>query len=552
MPHGSDRNDALVFALLADAAGEAPVVQFAEARMDPVTVPRPQAWDTVTIAVITGRPLKLEFSVNDVKTREVVRDDLVLGFENGGKVVLKDYMHAFGMLGEQRTTIIQPDGKHYAFTELLSPTAGPRAETPAKTTPDVVIIQKPPAGETQSLKLSPDKPMALNFGMGDVARSQVKDGNLVLTFKDKSVLVLEGYSALKDSADISLYFAKGDKISLADLAPGAGPADPGAEGGHLFTQFAPGGTLGPLAHLGPLGPDPFDLIPPPGPPESPPPTTPPPQIPPPPPPVNCIPPPPKDCEPPPKDCDPPPPPVKDCEPPPVCEPKVVICEPPAKECASDPKDHGDRGGSERVDHGKLTWVTAPGCEIGGDAHGSGGRWGEGARADHGGRHDLHADGAHRGWVNGHDDGGAANVVQQAHHRDAQPVDGTQGAWTHHADAGADGTYGWQSHLGQQTALHGKHVGENGWSSDHAHWSGGNRDDGQHGHSDHAQGREGHHPAISSHDVFDTGGSDAPAHAGDRGGSQFAAAHDFAAVTAHAENHAPQIQNHAQHNVMGHG
>jgi hypothetical protein len=546
---GSDRNDALVFALLADAAGEG-YVQFAQARMEPVTVPRPQAWDTVTIAVITGRPLKLEFGVNDVKTREIVRDDLVLGFENGGKVVLKDYMHAFGMLGEQRTTIIQPDGKHYAFTELLSPTAGPRDETPAtRTTPDVatpgvVIIQKPPAGETQSFKLSPDKPMALNFGMGEVARSQVTDGNLVLTFKDKSVLVLEGYTALKDSADISLYFAKGDKISLADLAPGAGP-DAGAEGGHLFTQFAPGGSLGPLAHLGPLAPDPFDLIPPPGPPESPPPTPPPPEFPPP-PPVNCIPPPPKDCvpppkdcEPPPPDCEPPPPPVKDCEPPPVCEPKVVICEPPAKECAPDPKDHGDRGGSERVDHGKLTWVTAPGCEIAGDAHGAGGRWGEGARADHGARHDLHPDGAHRGWVSGHDEGGAAHLIHPAHHLGAQTLhvqhlDGVQGAWMHHADAGADGTYGWQGHLGQQAALHEAEGGENGWSPDHA------------------RGHDGHQAALSSHDVFDAGGSAQPAHAANHGGANHFAAHDFAAVTAHAENAAPQIQNHAQHNVMGHG
>ena len=192
MPHGTDRarpayageNDALIFALLADAAGGAPgLVQLAQARPEPITVPRPQAWDTITIAVITGRPLKLDFNVADVKTREVVRDDLVLDFENGGKIVLRTTCMRSACWARHRTTIIQPDGKHYAFTELLAPTAGPRAETPG-TRGDVVIVQKPPAGETQTFKLNPDKPMALNFGMGHVARSEVKDGNLVLTFKD--------------------------------------------------------------------------------------------------------------------------------------------------------------------------------------------------------------------------------------------------------------------------------------------------------------------------------------------------------------------------------
>ena len=154
MPH--DRDHALTFALLADAVAPFGGVQLAQARPDPITVPRPQAYDTVTIGVITGRPLKLEFGVNEVKTREVVRDDLVLGFENGGKVVLKDYMHAFGMLGEQRTTIIQPDGKHYAFTELLSPTTGPGTETPGtRTTPDVVKSRSRPRARRRASSSAP-------------------------------------------------------------------------------------------------------------------------------------------------------------------------------------------------------------------------------------------------------------------------------------------------------------------------------------------------------------------------------------------------------------
>src|SRR5690606_12541094 len=94
--------DALVFAALPGAAEE---TQLAETRIEPISVPRPQSYDTVTIGVVTGRPLKLEFTVSEVTSREVVRDDLILGFENGGKVVLKDYMHAFGLLGDQRTTI---------------------------------------------------------------------------------------------------------------------------------------------------------------------------------------------------------------------------------------------------------------------------------------------------------------------------------------------------------------------------------------------------------------------------------------------------------------
>ncbi|HEY7611017.1 MAG TPA: cadherin-like domain-containing protein [Alphaproteobacteria bacterium] len=258
-------------------------VELAQSGVTPIEVPRPSAGQTLNITVVAGRPLKLEFNAADVKAREVVKDDLILEFDNGGKIVLKEYMTAFGMLGEVRTTIIQPDGKHYAFTELLSPTAGPRAnERPAPGTPgDVVIIQKPHAGDTQHFKLTDQKPMALNFGFGEVSKSHVdKDGSLILTFKDGAVLVLEGYSALKDNKSIGLYFAKGDKIALADLAPGAGP-DEGAEGGRLFTEFAPGGTLPGLDHLGPLPPLPFTLIPPPGPPGSPPGSPPPPPPPPP-------------------------------------------------------------------------------------------------------------------------------------------------------------------------------------------------------------------------------------------------------------------------------
>lgn len=65
---------------------------------------------------------------------------------------------------------------------------------------------------------------------------------------------------------------------------------------------------------------------------------------------------------------------------------------------------------------------------------------------------------------------------------------------------------------------------------------------------------GHDPqggALSAQHVFDHGAQgSSPAHAGDHG--HFAAAHDLGALSAHAESHAPQVQNHAQHNGMGHG
>jgi len=545
MPHDRDRslNSAEYEALAYAALGETARVQLAQAVAEPIAVPRPQPFDTVVVGVISGRPLKLDFTVHEVKTREIDRDDLILGFENGGKVVLKDYMHAFGMLGDQRTTIIQPDGKHYGFTELLSPTPAAKPETPAPgTRPDVVIVQKPAAGETERFKLSADKPIALNFGMNDIARSSVdQEGNLVVTFKDRAVLVFEGYAALKDSTNLSVYFAKGDKISLADLAPGGAP-DTGAEGGHLFTQFAPGGTLGPLDHLTGLPPEPFSLIPPPGPPESPPPQTPPPpNVPPPPPHVDCkpppCPPPPKDCEPPPKDCEPP---KKDCEPPhkPVdCRPPP-ICEPPVKDCGPDPKDHqGSDDGKGQ--HGKLPWVVALGCEVGGDTQGEHGRWGERAQDDHGGKHGALAEAMQRGWSDGHDQEAAHHVP---HERGLHAEHDAHGLWMHQGEAGDRHGSGME-----HAALGGKGEHDGGWNGDHGH----REQAGLHERGAEGHGHESHGAPMSSHDLFDSGAHAGHA-AGGHGAGHFAAAHDFAAVMAHSESHAPQIQNHTQHNVMGHG
>jgi hypothetical protein len=461
MPYELDRlrptlaadNDALIYAAL---PVEAVAIHLAETRVDPISVPRPQPFDTVTIGVVTGRALKLEFAVDDVKTREVVRDDLILGFDNGGKVVLKDFMHAFGLLGDQRTTIIQPDGKHYAFTELLAPTDGAKPEAPAST-PNVLIVEKPEAGETQRFKLSTEKPTALNFGQADIAHSQVsKEGDLVLTFKDRAVLVLEGYSALKGSADLALYYTKGDKVTLGDLAPGAGP-EAAPEGGHLYTQFDPGGphgALGPLDHLGALAPEPVGLVAPQGAPA---------------------------------DAPAAPPPTHSPEslPVPGTPPKSVNGLAPDEE----PADGVERAGDETAESSAagLTLIVAADVDIGGDVESASGRWGATAS----GAQPAAPEAAQRGWIAGHDIAG------------------------HDADPPAQ--FDPAAFAAQQ-----------GGAADAA--------------------------PMSSHEIFDSGDSApaaAPAHA-DAGAGAIAAAQDFAAMAAHGESQAPQVQNAAQHNVMGHG
>lgn len=473
MPYELDRlrptlaadNDALVYAAL---PVEAVAIQLADTRVEPISVPRPQPFDTVTIGVVTGRPLKLEFAVGDVKTREVVRDDLILGFDNGGKVVLKDYMHAFGLLGDQRTTIIQPDGKHYAFTELLAPTDGAKPEAPAST-PNVLIVEKPEAGETQRFKLSTEKPTALNFGQGDIAHSQVsKEGDLVLTFKDRAVLVLEGYSALKGSADLALYYTKGDKVTLGDLAPGAGPEGAAApEGGHLFTQFDPGspnGALGPLDHLGALGPEPVSLVSPPGP-------------------VA--------------DAPAAPPPAPELLPELAKPPRAVNGLVPGEE----PADGERRAGDESAESGTdaLTLIVAAGVDIGGDVEGASGPWGATAGATQAAAFEAGA--AQRGWIDGHDSDPPAQFDPAA--LVALQADAVGAAPAAAMEAGGEGQTG-------DTA------------------------------------------PMSSNEIFDSGESaPAPAHA-DAGAGAIAAAQDFAAMAAHAESQAPQVQNPAQHNVMGHG
>lgn len=218
-----------------------------------IAVPRPAADETVTVTVQSGHPLSLGFRVEEVISREIAGDDLVLGFGNGGTVVLENYMHAFGRLGEHRTTIIEPDGKRYAFGDLLAPAAGPGERAPPESDSDVILVPKPPAGTSERAALTAEKPIALDFEPGDVARSRVdSDGNLALTFKDKAMLVLENYAAFAADPDFALYGAKGDKVTLGDLAPGAGTDIEIAAGGHLFSPFEAGRIGDGLAHLGPL------------------------------------------------------------------------------------------------------------------------------------------------------------------------------------------------------------------------------------------------------------------------------------------------------------
>ena len=469
MPYQPDRlrptlaadSDALACVPVPGGTGDA---QLAETRVEPISVPRPQPYDTVTIGVVTGRPLKLEFAIDEVKTREVARDDLILGFENGGKVVLKDFMHAFGLLGDQRTTIIQPDGKHYAFTDLLAPTPGARPEAPGT---DAIVVDKPAPGETQHVKLGAEKPVALNFGKSDIAYAAVdKAGDLVVTFKDRGVLVLEGYAALKDSGDLALHFTKGDPFALADLAPAAAPAEGTPEGGHLFTSFEPGAALGPLDHLGALGPEPVSLIAPPGPPESPPPLA------------------------------PPPAPASE-RPPEIPPPPQAGCPPRADETAPDAAARGE-GGSDG-----LTLIVAAGMDIAGDVENASGLWG--AAAQGAPPPVPSAEAAQRGWIEGHD-------------APAETATGQAAALAASAHAAASGDAGGDA----ATTVH----------------------------------AAAESAPMASKDMFDSGDAApaaAPAHA-DAGAGAFAAAIDFAAAAAAAptEAAAAQVQNPAQHNVMGHG
>ena len=469
MPHEPDRlrptlaadNEALLYTPLSSLPGD---VQLAEARVEPISVPRPQPFDTVTIGVVTGRPLKLDFAVGEVKSREVVHDDLVLGFENGGKVVLKDYMHAFGLLGDQRTTIIQPDGKHYAFTELLAPTADAKPEGPAAN-PDVVIIEKPAAGVTRHFKLEADKPAALAFGKSEIAQLDVnRDGELVVTFKDRAALVLEGYAALKGSATLALYDTKGDKVTIGDLAPGAGPDGTPSEGGYLLTPFEPVATPAPLDHLGALAPESASVGAPSDPPES--------------------------------------PPARPVSPPSLAEPQKL--DSPLSDGTERADDGVSRGGAARetaldIESGAagLTLIVASGMEIGGDvAIVTGGRIeapGEAAAPS------IDAAAVQRGWIDGHDSGSA--LARFA----ATAIASDHGAFA--APAGPEET-------GQADAV-----------------------------------KAG---SMKSHEIFDSGDSAPPQSRADAVGGATAAVQDVAALAAHAENQAPQVQNAAQHNVMGHG
>ena len=65
-------------------------VEIAQSGVTPIDVAKPDAGQTVNVTVVAGRPLKLAFDAADVKAREVVKDDLVLEFENGGEGGFKE------------------------------------------------------------------------------------------------------------------------------------------------------------------------------------------------------------------------------------------------------------------------------------------------------------------------------------------------------------------------------------------------------------------------------------------------------------------------------
>jgi len=93
-------------------------------------VQRPAAGLEATVPVVPGQPLRLEFDNDEISGRELDGDNLVLQFPDGARVILLDYLVAFGLAGELATNVVEADGSVIPITELLAPAAGPGAGGP--------------------------------------------------------------------------------------------------------------------------------------------------------------------------------------------------------------------------------------------------------------------------------------------------------------------------------------------------------------------------------------------------------------------------------------
>ena len=229
-------------------------------KVSTITVPAPDANKVITIKVEAGRTLQLKFNNPDVVKREVVDDDLVLLFKNGGKVVLQDYMEAFGLMADIPTKVVQADGKSFLLPDLLDVASGPgKPSTPSgrSDTADVVstpiTVDRPGEGQDKVVTMRFGRGVKFNFNSGDVATSKLdSDGNLTLSFNDGGSIKLVGWQAVAAKASLTAIF--NDKsIALIELPNTAAGDDLALDGTNNFGA-ADIGAIGPgIDHLGPLG-----------------------------------------------------------------------------------------------------------------------------------------------------------------------------------------------------------------------------------------------------------------------------------------------------------
>ncbi|MEM9685105.1 MAG: Ig-like domain-containing protein, partial [Pseudomonadota bacterium] len=201
--------------------------------------------------VTAGRALKLAFNNGDVAKREIVKEDLVLDLTDGGKVILKDYMVAFGLIGDVKTEVVQLDGKVFSLTDLLTPAAGTTTKTATTPTPtdtpavtDVFNVDKPDAGVTRTIRLPAGRRLSMGFNENDVASATTGDnGALIIKFTDGGQLVISNFLRyLQGDTDAEVLLSGGRTVKLVELPTllGTGAGGDPEDDGAFYTAYDPG------------------------------------------------------------------------------------------------------------------------------------------------------------------------------------------------------------------------------------------------------------------------------------------------------------------------
>ena len=223
-----------------------------------ITVPAPEANKVVTVRVEAGRTLQLKFNNTDVVKREVINDDLVLHFGNGGRVVLQDYMEAFGLMADITTSVVQADGKSFLLPDLLdAPTAtdksaGKDGTGTGQTGPTAIVVEMPGDGEQKVVNLRFGRSVRFKFDYDDVVAAKVDDdGNLTLTLGNGGSIKLVNWEAIAAKVTLKAVFDD-QSLALIELVHTGGGGDPVNDGTNNFAQVA-FGSLGPdIDQLGSL------------------------------------------------------------------------------------------------------------------------------------------------------------------------------------------------------------------------------------------------------------------------------------------------------------